>query len=93
MESLDKLTNLRILDLSCNKIRVVNGLFGLLKLEKLVLAHNKIVNIQNLKQVFIICYFRNWILYKVGGENYNLKLLDLSDNKIQDYKEILVLNK
>lgn len=28
----------------------------------------------------------------MSGENSNLKYLDLCDNKIQDYKELLVLN-
>lgn len=51
MDCLEKLRELKVLDLSCNKIRVINGLNGLFRLEKLILSHNKIVNIQNLKQV------------------------------------------
>lgn len=52
MDFLGKLLDLRIMDLSCNKIRVINGLNGLFRLEKLNLSHNKIANIQNLKQVY-----------------------------------------
>lgn len=52
MDFLAKLIDLRIMDLSCNKIRVINGLNGLFRLEKLNLSHNKIINIQNLKQVY-----------------------------------------
>jgi Leucine-rich repeat (LRR) protein len=74
MDNLSTLINLKNLNLSCNKIKVISGLQNLHNLEKLNLSHNKIYSIAGLKQL--------------SGNNYKLKQLDLRNNKIKDLKEL-----
>lgn len=73
MEGLSRLSNLRVLQLSCNKLVDLNGLSGLKKLEELYLDHNKIINLSGLNDI-------------AGGE---LRVLDLTNNKIKDVKQIM----
>jgi Leucine-rich repeat (LRR) protein len=69
------MSQLRILNLSCNNIRVINGLSGLINLEKLNLSFNKISSLSNLKQLY-------------GPRYRNFTTLDLRGNNITQLTEL-----
>ncbi|KAL4487052.1 hypothetical protein ABPG72_001504 [Tetrahymena utriculariae] len=74
IDGLDGLSNLKILNLSCNKLSELSGLGSLFRLEKLIVSHNKITNLSGLQQM--------------AGPNYNIKSIDLKNNKVRDVKQL-----
>lgn len=83
---LNKLVNLKILDLSYNLITEIKGLNMLTKLEKLYLNDNKINRIKgldNLKNLKVLRLGHNYIKKIEGLSNLeDLKVLELEGNKI-----------
>lgn len=82
VENLDALVNLETLDLSFNRIAVIDGLSSLKKLKMLFFVHNKIEKIEGLSEVnsqarlFMHKYFYNCINSRVAALlHYSLELL------------------
>jgi hypothetical protein len=74
IEGISKLSNLRVLDLSCNRLRAIGGLEGLTSLQRLVLAYNAIHSLEGLRAI--------------DGPNYDLRALDLTDNRVNNIQEV-----
>lgn len=81
IEDLNELSNLRnvkILNMSCNKIVNICGLESMMgKLEKLVLSHNRIAS---------LVYFKNLVVN--GQVAPNLTTIDLNDNYIGELAQV-----
>ena len=72
------MSNLRILNLSCNKISKIQGLQNTLRtLEKIVISHNRISSIE---------YFAEAVQF--GQQAPYLTHIDLNDNYIGDLQQI-----
>ncbi len=90
IEGLEKLTELRSLDLGCNEFLEIKGLEKLVNLEYLDLCNNKISEItglENLTNLKGLLLAGNKIREIKGLENLvNLFYLDLSENPISEIK-------
>ncbi|TFG23702.1 MAG: leucine-rich repeat domain-containing protein [Promethearchaeota archaeon] len=90
IEGLEHLKNLKVLDLSVNKISEINGLDNLGKLEILKLESNNISEIkglENLKKLKKLHLSNNLIIELKGLENLkHLEKLYLDSNKITEIK-------
>ena len=92
IRNVNHLTNLRVLDLSFNKISKIEGIDELVKLEKLYLSNNRISVIENLGTL------RNLIVLELGsnrirrieglGNLKNLQELWLGKNKIESMHDL-----
>ncbi|MFB0561048.1 MAG: leucine-rich repeat domain-containing protein [Candidatus Lokiarchaeia archaeon] len=88
IKTLEKLTNLEILNLDSNKITEIKGLQTLKNLRRLFLRNNRIAEIKGLEklnnlEVLDLSY--NWIKVVEGLENKkNLVQLNLAFNEIDD---------
>ena len=71
-QGIGSLLNLKVLDLSCNRLQSVGGLEGLTALERLVLAYNSITSLAGIKAV--------------AGPAYSLQELDLVDNLVSEIR-------
>ena len=75
IEGLDQLTNLKILNLKTNEIRVIRGLDNLKNLRELYLSYNGISEIQGLDnltnlEVLDISNPRSYVTYDRSGDDY-----------------------
>ena len=77
IESFEKFTKLRCLDLSCNQIKSVKGLEKNVELQELKLYSNKIKNIQGLNKLKELCslQLQDNTISKIGDGIQNLKKL------------------
>jgi protein phosphatase 1 regulatory subunit 7 len=92
IKNVAQLTNLRVLDLSFNKIGKIEGIDSLVKLEKLYLSNNRISTIEGLDSLVnlqVLELGSNKIRRITGlGELRKLKELWLGKNKIENMRDM-----